>query len=81
MLGSWTKTEIVSESLNKELAAYGLKTSFSSDKRRFFMDEKGMSQVTNFFKSRAHQPVLKPEHTERVRILVDYANKNKIDPL
>ena len=45
------------------------------------MDEKGMSQVTNFFKSRAHQPVLKPEHTERVRILVDYANKNKIDPL
>jgi hypothetical protein len=78
---SWTKAEMVSHCLNTELEAYGLKTHVSPDRASIFIDDQGMSQIVDFVKGKSYQPVLTTEHTERVRTVVDYANKNKVDLL
>lgn len=40
-----------------------------------------MRKVLDFFKGKSYQPILTPEHTERVGSVVDFANKNKVDLL
>lgn len=76
-----TNAEMISECLNKELGAYGLKTYISPDKTAVFIDDEGMSKVMDFFKGKAYQPVLTEEHTRRVSTVVDFANKTKVDLL
>lgn len=78
---SCTKAEMVSHCLNTELAAYGLKTHVSPDKTSVFINDEGMCKVVDFFKGTGYQPVLTPEHTERVGTVINFANKNGIDLL
>lgn len=78
---SCTKAEMLSHCMNTELGAYGLTTHVSPDKLSVFIDDEGMSKVFDFLYNRGYQPVLTPEHTDRVGTLIDYANKNKIDIL
>lgn len=73
-----TKAEHVSECLNRELSSYGLKTSVSPDKTSVFIDDQGMSQVINYFEGTGYQPVVTEEHVERVKSIVQSADKEKI---
>jgi len=78
---SCTKAEIVSHCLNTELGAYGLKTHVSLDKTSVFINDEGMCKVLDFFNGKGYQPILTPEHTERVGTVINFANKNKVDLL
>lgn len=64
-----------------ELGAYGLKTYVVPDKISVYIDDEGMCKALDFFKGKIYQPVLTPEYMERIRTVVDFANKNKVDLL
>ena len=78
LLESITKAEHVSECLNKELSSYGLTTYVSSDKASVLIDDQGMSQVINYFEGTGYQPVVTEEHVERVKDIIQSADKQKI---
>jgi hypothetical protein len=73
-----TKAERVSEYLNRELSAYGLNTFVSPDKTSVLIDDQGMSQVINYFEGTGYQPVVTEEHVERVKNIIQSADKEKI---
>jgi len=77
--GTCTKAEMISHCLNIELGAYGLETYISPDKTAVFIGDEGMCKVLDFFKNKGYQPILTPEHTERIGTVIDFANKNKVD--
>lgn len=74
-----SRAEMVSQCLNTELGAYGIKTQVAADNTTVFIDDAGMSKVLEFFSGKGYQPVLTQEHTERIGTLVNFAKKNKID--
>ena len=78
LLESIVKAEHVSECLNRELSAYGLNTFVSPDKTSVFIDDQGMSQVINYFEGTGYQPVVTEEHVERVKNIIQSADKEKI---
>ena len=79
ILDSITKAQHISNCLNQELGAYGIKTLVSPDKNTVFIDNNGMSQVLNFFEGKSAQPVITTQQVERVQNILESANENKID--
>ena len=78
LLESIVKAEHVSECLNRELSAYGLNTFVSPDKTSVVIDDQGMTQVINYFEGTGYQPVVTEEHVERVKNIIQSADKEKI---
>ena len=81
MPASCTKAEMISYYLNTELRAYGFKSYTSPDKTAVFINDGNMSKVMDFFNNKGYQPILTEEHTRRVSIVVDFANKTNVDLL
>lgn len=79
--GDFTKAEIVSHCLNKQLGAYGVKNYITPDKTAVYINDDGICKVLNFFHGKGYQPVLTTEHTKRVGTVIDFADKNKVDLL
>jgi hypothetical protein len=78
LLENISRAEHVSECLNSELSAYGLKTFVSPDKTSVLIDDQGMSQVINYFQGTGYQPVITEQHVERVKNIIQSADKEKI---
>lgn len=76
---SCTKAEMVSHCLNTELGAYGLKTYPSLDKTAVLINDEGMCKVLDFFNGTGYQPILIDEHINRIKTVVDFADKGKVD--
>ena len=74
-----TSADQISFCFNTELGAYGLKTHVSPDKRFVYIDSDGMSKVLSFFDGQEAQPVLTPEHVQRVKDIVQTANKKNVN--
>jgi predicted Zn-dependent peptidase len=70
-----TKEEHVSECLNREFSSYGLNIFVSLDKTSVFIDDQGMSQVINYFEGTVYQPVVTEKHVERVKNIIESADK------
>lgn len=73
-----SKAQHVSECLNRELSAFGLNTYMSPDKTSVLIDDEGMSTVINYFEGTGFQPVVTEEHVDRVKTIIQEADKEKI---
>ena len=71
--------DAISFCLNTELGAYSLKTHVSPDKISVLIDDQNMCKLLDFFKGKSFAPVITTEHTERIKTVVDFAKRNKID--
>ena len=49
---SYTKAEMISHCLNRELGAYGFKSYTSPDKTTVLINDEGMCKVLDFFKGK-----------------------------